>query len=191
MRVGTGYAPVRRRSWPPSAIHLPIGSLSSGRLPIPLSAIAPLLRVRQVEVQDLCRFASAWRSAHTAEAPSWAQFHMVTKGNCFLDLDNGETFNLQAGSLLLLPRVTLISCGRSMKDAAGRCPSALSHRPIGVLGAHQARKATSPSSSPRCLRRLQEVQKNMPTRIATMQPHCSSTIRSRSTSAAKASVTSG
>src|SRR4030081_2617160 len=44
----------------------------------PQSAIAPLLRVRQVEVQDLCRFASAWRSAHTAEAPSWAQFHMVT-----------------------------------------------------------------------------------------------------------------
>jgi hypothetical protein len=39
--------------------------------------------------------------------------------------------------------------------------------------------------------RLQEVQKNMPTRIAAMQPHCSSVIRSRSTSAAKASVTSG
>jgi short-subunit dehydrogenase len=38
---------------------------------------------------------------------------------------------------------------------------------------------------------LQEVQKNMPTRIAAMQPHCSSLIRSRSTSAAKASVTSG
>src|ERR1700730_6675157 len=27
MRVGTDYAPVRRRSWPPSAIHLPIGSM--------------------------------------------------------------------------------------------------------------------------------------------------------------------
>jgi hypothetical protein len=39
--------------------------------------------------------------------------------------------------------------------------------------------------------RLQEVQRNMPTRIAAMQPHCSSMIRSRSTSAAKASVTSG
>ena len=38
---------------------------------------------------------------------------------------------------------------------------------------------------------LQEVQKNMPIRIAAMQPHCSSIIRSRSTSAAKASVTSG
>ena len=70
----------------------------------PLSAIAPMLRVRQVEVQDLCRFASAWRSPHTAEGPSWAQFHMVTKGNCFLDMENGETLHLQAGSLLLLPR---------------------------------------------------------------------------------------
>jgi hypothetical protein len=28
-----------------------------------LSALAPLLRVRDVEVQDLCRFASVWRSA--------------------------------------------------------------------------------------------------------------------------------
>ena len=70
----------------------------------PLSAIAPLLRVRQVEVQDLCRFASAWRSPHEAQAPSWAQFHVVTKGNCFLDVQNGETLHLQAGSLLLLPQ---------------------------------------------------------------------------------------
>ena len=38
---------------------------------------------------------------------------------------------------------------------------------------------------------LQEVQKNMPTRIAAMQPHCSSVIRSRSTRAANPSVTSG
>ena len=36
-----------------------------------------------------------------------------------------------------------------------------------------------------------QVQKNIPTRIAAMQPHCSHTIRSRSTRAAKASVTSG
>ena len=70
----------------------------------PLSAIAPLLRVRQVEVQELCRFASAWRSPHEAQAPSWAQFHVVTKGNCFLDVQNGETLHLQAGSLLLLPQ---------------------------------------------------------------------------------------
>ena len=39
--------------------------------------------------------------------------------------------------------------------------------------------------------RLQAVQKNMPTRMAMTQPHCSRTMRSRSTSAAKASVTTG
>jgi len=38
---------------------------------------------------------------------------------------------------------------------------------------------------------FQEVHRNMPTRIAATQPHCSSVIRSRNTSAAKASVTSG
>jgi len=70
----------------------------------PLSAIAPLLRVRQVEVQELCRFASAWRSPHEAQTPSWAQFHVVTKGNCVLDVQNGETLHLQAGSVLLLPQ---------------------------------------------------------------------------------------
>src|ERR1700680_4202786 len=69
MRAGTDYAPVWRRSWPPSAIHLPIGSMSSGRLPI-------------------------------LSAPS---HHCCSRANCFLDLENGETFHLQAGSLLLLP----------------------------------------------------------------------------------------
>jgi hypothetical protein len=73
----------------------------------PLSAIAPLLRVRQVEVQDLCRFASAWRSAHTAEAPSWAQFHMVTKGKCFLDLEKW----------------------RNIPSAGGQPPRKRNHRP--------------------------------------------------------------
>lgn len=36
-----------------------------------------------------------------------------------------------------------------------------------------------------------EVHRNMPIRIAAMQPHCSGLIRSRSTSAANARVTSG
>jgi AraC family transcriptional regulator, activator of mtrCDE len=69
-----------------------------------LSALAPLLRVRDVEVQDLCRFASVWRSAHEAEGPRWAQFHIVIKGECFLRVQSGQTFRVQAGGLLLLPR---------------------------------------------------------------------------------------
>src|SRR5262245_14950714 len=70
----------------------------------PLSAIAPLLRVRRVEVQELCRFAAAWRSPHSAQDRNWAQFHIVTKGSCCLDVKNGETLHLQAGSVLLLPQ---------------------------------------------------------------------------------------
>ena len=59
-----------------------------------------------------------------------------------------------------------------------------------VLQVHELR-ATLRALGTRCMHRRQEVQRNMPTRIATMQPHCSNTIRSRSTSAAKARVTSG
>src|SRR5258708_36929616 len=68
----------------------------------PLSAIAPLLRVRP-EIQDLCRFASRWEAGHEAERPGWAQFHIVTKGCCLLERYGGETLRLEAGNLLLLP----------------------------------------------------------------------------------------
>jgi AraC family transcriptional activator of mtrCDE len=69
----------------------------------PLSALAPLLRVRHVEVQDLCVFANAWKSPHAAQAAHWAQFHVVLKGSCCLEIGDGETRHLRAGSLLLLP----------------------------------------------------------------------------------------
>jgi len=104
----------------------PIGSRKQRPAADPLSAIAPLLRVRQVEVQDLCRFASTWRSPHEAQAPSWAQFHVVTKGNCFLDVQNGETLHLQAGSLLLLPQGDA-HVVRSPEGTGGQCPSALEY----------------------------------------------------------------
>jgi len=68
----------------------------------PLSAIAPLLRVRP-ELQELCRFASQWESMHEAESPGWVQFHIVTKGSCRLELQGGKSFELEAGDLLLLP----------------------------------------------------------------------------------------
>ena len=68
----------------------------------PLTAIAPLLRVRP-EIQDVCRFAARWEAAHQAEPLGWAQFHIVTKGRCFLEQGDGEPLLLQAGHLLLLP----------------------------------------------------------------------------------------
>lgn len=67
-----------------------------------LSAIAPLLRVRP-ELQEVCRFASQWKTAHEVESPGWAQFHIVTKGSCRLELHSGQWFDLATGDLLLLP----------------------------------------------------------------------------------------
>src|SRR5260221_12183551 len=69
----------------------------------PLSAIAPLFRVRP-EIQDVCRFALQWEVVHEAEPAGFAQFHIVTNGNCLLERYCGETFKLEAGSILLLPQ---------------------------------------------------------------------------------------
>lgn len=69
----------------------------------PLSAIAPLLHVRRVEVEELCSFAAPWNSPHAAQSAGWAQFHIVVKGRCGIELRDGQRLQLQAGSLLLLP----------------------------------------------------------------------------------------
>jgi AraC family transcriptional activator of mtrCDE len=69
----------------------------------PLSAIAPLFRVRP-EIQDVCRFALQWEVVHEAVPAGFAQFHIVTNGSCLLERYCGETFKLEAGSILLLPQ---------------------------------------------------------------------------------------
>jgi AraC family transcriptional activator of mtrCDE len=69
----------------------------------PLSAIAPLFRARP-EIQDVCRFALQWEVVHEAEPAGFAQFHIVTNGSCLLERYGGETFKLEAGSILLLPQ---------------------------------------------------------------------------------------
>jgi AraC family transcriptional activator of mtrCDE len=69
----------------------------------PLSSIAPLFRVRP-EIQEVCRFALQWEVVHEAEPAGFAQFHIVTNGNCLLERYSGETFKLEAGSILLLPQ---------------------------------------------------------------------------------------
>src|ERR1700731_2342374 len=69
----------------------------------PLSSIAPLFRARP-EIQDVCRFASQWEVVHEAQPAGFAQFHIVTNGNCLLERCSGETFKLEAGSILLLPQ---------------------------------------------------------------------------------------
>src|ERR1700756_6001416 len=69
----------------------------------PLSSIAPLFRARP-EIQDVCRFALQWEVVHEAEPAGFALFHIVTNGNCLLELYSGEAFKLEAGSILLLPQ---------------------------------------------------------------------------------------
>src|SRR6202051_3356382 len=69
----------------------------------PLSAIAHLFRARP-EIQDVCRFGLQWEVVHEAERAGFAQFHIVTNGNCLLERYSGETFKLEAGSILLLPQ---------------------------------------------------------------------------------------
>jgi hypothetical protein len=54
-----------------------------------LTAISPLLRVRP-EIQEICRFAARREAEHQAEPLGWAQFHIVTKGRCFLEQRYGE-----------------------------------------------------------------------------------------------------
>src|SRR5260370_42667220 len=83
---------------------MPIGSMSRAAHTVtepftqdPLSAMAPLLRVRP-ELQDVCRFALQWDTVHEAEPPGWAQFHIVTKGRCLLERYGGGPPRLGACS---------------------------------------------------------------------------------------------
>lgn len=69
----------------------------------PLNAIAPLFRARP-QIQAVCRFASQWEVVHEKQPAGLAQFHIVTNGSCVLEQQSGETFKLEAGSILLLPR---------------------------------------------------------------------------------------
>jgi AraC family transcriptional regulator, activator of mtrCDE len=67
----------------------------------PLSTLAPLLRVKP-DLQDFCRFGGTWCSPH--EAISGAQFHIVMRGCCVLEMAGHGPLKLCAGDILLLPR---------------------------------------------------------------------------------------
>lgn len=68
----------------------------------PLSCLARLLQVRPV-LDDLCDFGGRWASPHPADPHGWAYFHMLTRGNCEIEVAGHAPLRLEAGDVLLLP----------------------------------------------------------------------------------------
>jgi AraC family transcriptional activator of mtrCDE len=65
--------------------------------------LAPLVRVRP-QLQQICRFGAQWSSQHGPEPWGWAPFHIVTFGECLLDVGNRVGITLRAGDVAILPR---------------------------------------------------------------------------------------
>jgi AraC family transcriptional regulator, activator of mtrCDE len=67
-----------------------------------LDAMVPLLTVRPV-IEDFCRFGGSWESPHAPNGGGWAQFHIVTRGECIVERPGLGDLELQAGDVLLMP----------------------------------------------------------------------------------------
>lgn len=61
-------------------------------------------------------FSAPW-SVHI-EQDKTASLHFVLEGECYVELDTGDTLHFEAGDLLLLPR----GAARTLSDRAGRTP---------------------------------------------------------------------
>jgi AraC family transcriptional activator of mtrCDE len=81
------------------------------------SELAPLLRVRP-QLQQICRFGAQWASPHESETKGWAPFHIVTFGNCLLDVGDRIGIRLMAGDVAVLPHGGPHTL-RALSDAAG------------------------------------------------------------------------
>lgn len=84
-----------------------------------LSGLAPLLRVRP-EVRDFCQFGGAWVSPHDQAPGEAAEFHIVVRGNCVIELPRRRAIELQSGSILLLPHGDghVVRAGRGATEPA-------------------------------------------------------------------------
>jgi AraC family transcriptional activator of mtrCDE len=67
-----------------------------------IEAMAPLLKVRP-EIEDFCRFGGSWEASHEPNGRGWAQFHIVTRGNCVIERPGLGEMTLNSGDILLLP----------------------------------------------------------------------------------------
>jgi AraC family transcriptional regulator, activator of mtrCDE len=98
-----------------------------------LSGVAPLLRVKP-ELQQLCRFGAQWASEHAAETDRWAPFHLVTRGDCILQLSGEDrTIPLAAGDVVVLPHGTphVVRGSSTAPDARG--PFGIRSQPFGPV----------------------------------------------------------
>ncbi|MDR6291471.1 MULTISPECIES: AraC family transcriptional regulator [Inquilinus] len=68
----------------------------------PLSCLAQLLQVRPF-LDELCDFGGHWASPHPADRHGWAYFHMLTCGECELEVVGQTPLRLEAGDVVLLP----------------------------------------------------------------------------------------
>jgi AraC family transcriptional activator of mtrCDE len=85
-----------------------------------------LLRVRP-ELQAVCRFASQWDVPHDAKPAGWAQFHIVTTGNCLLERSGGHPLRLEAGDVLLLPHGDAHVVRSSARMCGSKSPIRIEH----------------------------------------------------------------
>jgi AraC family transcriptional activator of mtrCDE len=64
--------------------------------------LTPLLRVRP-ELQAIRRFGAQWAAPHEPEPEGWAPFHIVTAGQCRLEICGTAPLTLTAGDVVILP----------------------------------------------------------------------------------------
>jgi AraC family transcriptional activator of mtrCDE len=67
-----------------------------------LENLVSLLRVRP-QIQQLCEFGGSWISEHDVEVDRWAPFHIVTHGECIIEVEGLAPRRLQAGDVAVLP----------------------------------------------------------------------------------------
>ncbi|MGV1868873.1 MULTISPECIES: cupin domain-containing protein [unclassified Rhizobium] len=67
-----------------------------------LENLASLLRVRP-QIQQVCSFGGAWTSEHDIEEEGWAPFHIVTSGECTIEIEGVPPRLLRTGDVAILP----------------------------------------------------------------------------------------
>ena len=94
--------------------------------------LAPLLRVRP-ELQAICRFGAQWASPHAPEPEGWAPFHIVTSGECRLEVPGAAPLTLVAGDVAVLPHGGPHTIRASPNSHADVSPVRTSTRPFDAI----------------------------------------------------------